>query len=271
MMKKMIAAVITLLTLTAIFPLFTAGAYEDYDDWTYSDYLSGVEDEFGVFDGNDYELEALNKEVRECSEKLGINIYVLIAGEAHYMSDSQTPSFCDNAYDSRFGLDTDGVYFFIDMSGKTPAYDYLSTSGKCISWYRGKTDAIREATYDYLPSSSEGNYAEHHSDVKRGIEVFLDGLVKYKKRYDMRYLRTLPCGAGGWLLVTLISYFIGKSRYKFKDKTNPRIYVSNEESRFNERNDIFIRTYTTKTRIQSSSGGGHGGGGGHHGGSGGHR
>ena len=91
MMKKMIAAVITLLTLTAIFPLFTAGAYEDYDDWAYSDYLSGVEDEFGVFNGNDYELEALNKEVRECSEKLGINIYVLIAGEAHYMSDSQTP------------------------------------------------------------------------------------------------------------------------------------------------------------------------------------
>lgn len=270
-MKKIISALVTLLTLTAILPLMTASAYDVYNEDTGYGY-SCVDDDFGVFSDNEDELYELNQEVQECSEKLGLNIYIFIAGENFRMSDSTTPTFCGDAYDKLFGAYTDGVFFFIDMSGKTPAYDYVCTSGKAIQWYSGKTDAMREATYDYLPSSSEGNYAAHHSDIKLGIEEFLYQLKKYKRQYDTRYLRLLPFGGAGWLIVTLIGYFIGKSSYKFKDKTNPRIYVSSEETNFAEKSDTFIRTYTTRTKIESSSGGGHhGGGGGHHGGSGGHR
>ena len=71
------------------------------------------------------------------------------------MQDSETSTFCDRAYDEWFGPDTDGVFFFIDMTGKRPAYDYISTAGKAILFYDGVTDDIREATYEYLPSSSE--------------------------------------------------------------------------------------------------------------------
>ncbi len=83
-------------------------------------------------------------------------------------------------------------------------------------------------------------------------------------------LFALPAGA----VAAIIYYFSIKSTYKFKASMNPNVYVSSEDTRFVRREDRFIRTYTTKTKIETSSGGGHGGGGGGgggHGGGGSHR
>ncbi|MDO4863303.1 MAG: hypothetical protein Q4A05_03945 [Ruminococcus sp.] len=305
-MRRFISAAVTLLTLMFMLPVFavTASAVNTAQGWSGDTSLSGVGDEAGVFTKHPESLDILNEEVRETAEKLQLNIYVLLAGPEHYMADSATPAFCDEAYDRRFGNDTDGVYFFIDMSGKRPAYDYISTSGKAILFYDGKTDTIREATYEYLPSSDEGNYDEHYFDVRRGVECFLSGLEKYQSEfrsgmkyyYDkdthkyiyyiggelhvtnhkppVIYLKALIIGLVGGGIVNLIAFFIGKKNYKFKGKTDPNIYLSKEESRFSTKDDIFINSHTSRTHIPQSSGGsggghrsGGGGGGGFHGGS----
>ena len=87
------------------------------------------------------------------------------------------------------------------------------------------------------------------------------------------------------MLITFIAFIIGlitslitksciKSHYKFKSSASPDVYVSQQKSNFNVQTDTFLRTHTTKTKIQSDSGtrsgggghshsGGHGGGGSH--------
>ena len=310
-MKKFVSALLTVFTLLTILPftLLDASAYESsYQGWEGDLTLSGVEDDFGVFSSHPEMIEVLNEDIRECAKNLKLNICVFLAGPTHRMSDGQTPDFCGDEYDKRFGEDTDGVYFFVDMSGKTPAYDYLLTSGKAILYYNGRTNAIRESTYAYFPSSDEANYAEHYVDIAKGIERFLDSLEKYKDTstfidkvfYDpntgkyvyykggnlvvtdkkplIEHLRWIPLSLLGGLIMYLIFYFSIKGKYKFKSKTNPRIYVAENQTSYQRKDDIFIRSRTSKTRLSSqSSGGGHsGGGGGHHsggthGGSGGHR
>jgi hypothetical protein len=47
---------------------------------------------------------------------------------------------------------------------------------------------------------------------------------------------------------------------------NPSAYVARDKTNFREKSDTFIRTYTTKTKIESSSHGGSHGGGHHSGG-----
>ena len=312
-MRRFISVAVTVLTLIFILPLFATTAFADNSaqGWSGDTSKSEVRDDAGVFNSHPETLEALNKEVKEISARTQLNIYVMLAGPTYRMSDSDTPTFCDRAYDEWFGPDTDGVFFFIDMTGKKPAYDYISTAGKAIMFFDGKTDDIREATYEYLPSSDEGNYAEHYYDVKQGVECFLREIEKrqgefksgLKYYYDKNtkkyiyylngelkiskhkppaiYFKSLIFALIGGAIVDLIAFLIGKRNYKFKSKTNPNIYLSKEESRFSTNNDELIRTHTSRTHIPQSSGGsggghrsyGGGGGfsGGSHGGSGGHR
>lgn len=308
-MRRFVTAAATLLTMIFMIPLFasTAFAENSAQGWDGDVTLSEVYDDYGVFKDHHAELEALNKEVRDKAEKLRLNIYVLLAGPDYLMSDSDTPEFCNILYDECFGEDTDGVLFFIDMTGKKPAYDYISTAGKAILYYDGHTDTIRENTYEYLPSSDDGDYELHYADVKRGVECFLSDLDSYqsdfrsgmKYYYDSNtgkyiyyldgelqitdhkppaiYLKSLIIALIGGAIVNLIAFLISKHNYKFKAKTNPNIYLSREETRFNSRDDRYLRSHTSRTRISSSSGSGGGsGGGGHHGGgshggSGGHR
>ena len=293
-MKRFAAAAAAILTLMFMLPLFTVTAFADNSaqGWSGDVYLSLVDDDAGVFAAQPEMLEKLNEDVRATAERTQLNIYVLLAGPQYFMSDSETPGFCDRAYDEWFGPDTDGVFFFIDMSGKKPAYDYISTAGKAILFYDGKTDAIREATYEYLPSSEEGNYAEHCYGVKNGVECFLRGLERYqddfkhgmkyfhdkktrkyiyykgdeliisKHKPPVVYLIAALIGLVGGSIVNLIAFLIGKRNYKFKSKTNPNIYLSREETSFSTQNDQFMRTNTTKTYIPQSSGSSGGGGGG---------
>ncbi len=82
------------------------------------------------------------------------------------------------------------------------------------------------------------------------------------------------------LITSLIIFFHTMSKYRSREKVDSRIYISNNLTRFTRSENIFIRTDTRKTRIDSGggSGGGHRSGGGshhshsgHHGGGGHHR
>ena len=304
MRRSLSAAAAAFMMILFILPLFTFDSHAENSaaGWSGDSSLSGVEDEADMFREHPEALDLLQEDVKKASQSLQMNIYILIAGPEHRMSDSEVEKFCDEAYDRRFGNDTDGVFLFIDMTGKRPAYDYLSTAGTAILFYQDNVDAILDAACSYLPSSDSVTESEDYSyDVKYTIESFLRQLESYqedfrsglKYYYDPDthkyiyyfngelkitkfkppavYLKALAIALVGGGIVHLITYFVAKSNYKFKAKTDPKIYLSREETRFNFRDDHLLRSNTTKTYISSnSSGGGHHSGGGHRSGGGHH-
>lgn len=248
-------------------------------------------DEKNLF--NKSQQEDIDSILKLYSEELEMNIIVFTAGNAR--SDSATHDFAANTYDSMMGAEyTDGVFLYLDFSNKRPAYDVLSCSGKAGIIYGKRIDDILDSTGTYLPKS--GTKIDPDNIVK-AIKQFCASLSHYNKDYKpnalayekdevtdvyffksgdefyvtkekapgSRFIRLLISFYGGALAGVLI-YLITKSRYKFKNSANPSVYVARDKTDFIEKSDTFIRTYTTKTKIQSSSGGGHGGG--HH--SGGH-
>ncbi|MBR5513213.1 MAG: hypothetical protein IKV85_04405 [Ruminococcus sp.] len=291
-MKKFITAVFTLLMTLIMLPVVPVCASAN-EGWNGDVSASKFIDNADLF--TDAEEAEINRKVQETAEELEMNILILAAGYEYYMSDEQTEVFSDNSYDTTYGVDTDGVFFFMDFTGKKPAYDYISPSGKAMVYYKENIDSISDEVHFYLPSS-DSDYTQYTDDIMDGIYCFLGQLSEYygsdSSYYDENSDRYYYIEDGGvvttrskplavrlkalifaipiGVIAGLIFFFATKHHYKFKTSANPNVYVSNEYTRFTHREDRFIRTYTTKTKIETSSGGSRSGGGGGRGG-GGHR
>lgn len=271
------------------------GAYND---------LCGVSDTVDLMDKS--EIKELNSLIRKTADETDLNITILL-GNVHMSTDEQTLEACHNYYDQTYGEYTDGIFLYLDLAGKSGAIDAISASGKAQLIYKNHIDDLLKAMYVYLPSSGEKIYSE---DVSMAIKAFCDELEKYEKNFkpnsfkyeydskakkpvytyfrgDKLYItkqkapgarfKVMLTGSLIGTVLSLILYFSIKKNYKFKGSTNPSVYVSHGETTFNEKSDTYIRSYTTRHKIQSNSGGGShsgGGGGGHsgsHGGGTGHR
>lgn len=304
-MKKIIAALFSVFTLFAVLPVMTVTAHAENkaQGWDGNSYASMLDDNYGVFDGYSSELASLNEAIRGCAEELEMNVYVMIAGPAFYdfcRSESRSKEFADTAYESIFGKDTDGVFLLLDFTGNKPSNDYFSTSGKAILFYQKRIDAITSDLVRGLPPSGLDDYTVYHEEVASSVRVFLKDLQKYggsTKKHG--YYRDSNTGnyvyfRNGKLVISrhkppslvmkilffavlvgaivdIIIYFVSKAGYKFKPTTNSNTYLTRDKSKFNTMGDQFLRTKTTRTHIDTSSGSGGGsrggGGGGHSGGS----
>ena len=306
-MKKFIFSAVTVMILLFIVPFdaLKTNAAENYaKGWDGSTELSGLYDEYGLFDED--ECDEINEMIDSYAELLEMNIAVFLPDSSYSgYYDYETEIFADDSYDETFGEDTDGVFYYIDISGKSPAYDYISTSGKAVLWYQKRID---DRTFEHtmnavLPPSGQAIEA---GQIHEAITTFCDFLLNQKdesqsfsKHYKDRSSGKVFYYKGGQLyitkgnapstvmLITFIAFIIGlitslitkaciKSHYKFKASASPDVYVSQQKSNFNVQTDTFLRTHTTKTKIQSDSGTRSGGGGGHshsggHGGGGSHR
>ena len=262
---------------------------------------SGVVDNCGLFEDDPRTLEGLDEAVKACAGNIGMNVMVYIAGEEKaYYTDSYTDEFTDILYDNTFGEYTDGLIYYMDLSGKSPAYDCISKSGKAMIYYDDDTcekifktmdyylpssgnlpdaDRIRDGIYvfcdkleQYNEDASPGSFKyEHDTDSQPNVYVYvMEGktYITKKKAPGEKMLRLMGAEVIG-AIVSLLICIITKSRYRFKSSTNPSTYVSREKSNLYEQSDVLIRSYVTKHKIESSSGGGgyRSGGGGGHGGS----
>lgn len=290
------AALYVLLLMTAVpVTVFAENTAKGFDGDVSS---CGVYDHKGILN-LDQQIE-LNQLVHEKSEELGLYIMIYLSDTAR--SEWDTKDFSDCTYEDYFGPDTDGVFYYMDLSEQPSAYDYISTSGIGNLYYDGNTDDMLDVIFDYLPASGEPIYGE---DIEEGIKVILQQFEKYaekpgffdyyhdsdkgtytyyrdgqvyvgtKKPVSIILRNFLIAGIPVGIIVFLIVYFSVKSHYKFKPSFNSAKYIAGEKTQFIEKNDVFLRTHTTKTKIESSSSGGGGGGGSHssgsHGGGGGHR
>lgn len=297
-MKKVLIIMLTVFALLP-FTATTAFAGENlHKTESVNPEKSGISDNYGLF--SEDELDGLTMLVQDKAEQLDMNIFVFIAGkECSGYSDYKTECFSDDNYDEMYGEDTDGVFYYIDLSQKKPAYDYISTSGKAVLMYEEHIQSIHDACQSLLPpSSASDDYSLYKDDVSSALSQFLTQLdyyydenpsgyyfdessekyfyykggnlvVSYSPPLHLR-LRPLVFAIPIGVISAVIFYFAVKSKYRFKTSANPVAYVSHEETQFLQKDDRFIRTYTTKTKIESSSGGSSGGGGGGHSSSGGH-
>ena len=255
---------------------------------------------------SDTEFQEAMDELQEAADESGMNVALWIGSTAvGDDSDADTIAFCDDTYDSLFGINTDGVFLYLDMSGEYSLFDYLSTSGKGQFYYTSGEDYDRVGTIiqdveEYLPRGEEDLPSAIHSfchDLKyyadMGVPtdtyytynkdtgkylIMQDGQVQEVSELPKEYTATLSWGTIVILAVLIgviafgISVLSIRKRYKFKAAGSLQNYLVANDVQYLQRSDQYLRTYTSRTKISSeSSGGGGGGGGGSHGGGGGHR
>ena len=265
-----------------------------------------VYDEKGLF--TDDELKQLNKLVYDTAKDINMYFAIYLSSEAR--SDDDTQNFADTHYEDLFNMDTNGLIYYMDLSGQTSPYDYISTSGRAMLVYPNERDAGSDNVIDKmlgrifmdLPASGEEITA---SQIYKGIGTICSQLETYNEQsredsiyahdpYKNTYIyeknnetiisSTKPLmsarkyimpGLGVGIIAFLITFFSIKQSYKFKSSCSPMAYVDKGNTGLSVCKDDFLREHVTKVRIQSSSGGGShgggGGGGGSHGGGGGHR
>lgn len=300
-MKKSVLVIINVLLVVMMFAILFIQSATKTDlakgfDGNYVN--SSFMDNTGLIKNSDELIEL----VKETAKKLEMNIFIYSAGTSDKnRSDYDIEQFADGFYDEIYGENTDGVLYYMDVSGRSPAYDYISTSGKAVLIYQENIENIFTRLDNYLPSSTETVTAEHIDNAVKAFLVALEDYSTYKPS-SLEYYHDKSSGKYMFMkngefvvsehkpmvfniilmsvflvvgaVVALITYFIIAHNYKFKKSQNSIIYVKNENTVFRHKSDNFIRTYTTKHKIETSSGGGGrsgGGGGGGHGGGGHHR
>ncbi len=229
-------------------------------------YAYAVAPESKIYDLNDRltdaEEKVLNEKIVKQSEKLRINIAVVITDDlgpeskgylSNYEKETVAQDFADNYYDDLFGAYSDGILLLIDDELQC---DSVSTSGSLIDEYQpyifsGSLD-------DVQPKLKSGNYYG-------AVDIFV-------RRVDLKTYKFADTftpfliGAAIAAVTSLIVCIIIARSYKTHKKYEPKNYNAGNQFSFREKSDSFIREYTTKTKIESSSGGSRsGGGGGYHG------
>ncbi|WP_443965545.1 hypothetical protein, partial [Ruminococcus sp.] len=229
----------------------------------------------------DSEFSAVLSELQDTADQTGMNIGVWIGTtEVGDGSDADTVAFCDDQYDELYGINTDGVFLYLDMSGASHLYDYISTSGKgqfyytnssssdrvseifsCMNPYlvRGSEDipgALHQFCYNLEYYAEKGapsdTYYTYNEDSGKYL-IMQNGVVKEVSELPEEYTAKLSWGMiiliaiAGALIAFGLSLLIIRSSYQFKTAGNMRNYLEAGKIRHKRNTDQFLRTYRTRT------------------------
>ena len=218
----------------------------------------GIDDQAGLY--STYEIEKLEARQQEVSDYTGWNIAVVTTDIGLGEGGSNAIAFAEDYYDKTFGASSTGLLYLIDID-----YRHICIAGNADYYYFNDyrvNKMIDECNDRYMDYDDVGN-----------LNAFYDNIEKY---YDAGYFTEKHFSFPVALIVGLIAAGIGIaivfSRYKFHHKPSANTYLNKGTVNFYRRNDRFVREFTTRTKIESSSGGSSGSsgssGGGSHGGGG---
>lgn len=220
------------------------------------------------------QMEELENKLGILSETYEMEVAIVTTNDAEGKT---SRDYADDFYDTHgygYGDNWDGVLFLIDMDNRQL---WVSTSGLAIRYL---TDARIEKLNDLIaPYLTNGDYYE-------GCMVFVNGIQNYfesgipsdshlnfteggKKPFTNTYGNPLTpknylSFAGIAFLAALIVAFITRAivsyRYKHPHHTVPATLPDQLSVNFTEKQDQFISTHTTRTKIETSSSNGGGGG-----------
>ncbi|MBR6108034.1 MAG: TPM domain-containing protein [Oscillospiraceae bacterium] len=247
-------------------------------------------DEDGLFD--EIQTADLNQKIRSASDYTDMYVAVVIYGpDSEAYSDNTVKTMAMQKYLDLFQpktkTDADGLLLILNLSTR---YAYIATSGMGQLYYSNADSANRiDKMIENMKSSLRAE------DYKGAIMQFCNDVINYYDKgiprgaytkddqtgeyfweengqlvsgtelprfYGKNWPAVIGISAGVGLLTALITALIIRSRYKLVKSLSATNYISQNETQFYERNDMFIRTHTSKTRIDSGGSGG-GGGGGH--------
>jgi uncharacterized membrane protein YgcG len=190
--------------------------------------------------------------MKEKAEELGWNI-VVVSEIGEYTS-YEAERKLQEIYENEFG-NSDGAGFIMTTEvGNPPGEnDYmLSVLAFGDVMFRDSGDAILDAvTEPFL------NYDEYGS-----VMAFLRRCAVYvpPEPYRLQPGRLIYPGVFFGGIPALICIFVVIARYKAHPKVSATRYLNLNETRFWRREDTFVREFTTRVPINTSSGGGGGGG-----------
>lgn len=244
----------------------------------------------------------LSSLISQTSEEINMYVAVVILdrskpGETDEQMEYNAHIRYNELFNPQDGVDTDGALLYLNFATRGL---YIAASGRGMFYYYNGSEENRagQMVENIIPYMKAENYAgaiqQFCSDLKlyykkgipsQGYNKHRDtGKVYYIQNGEIVIADKLPWYYGvKWPLVLGVSGILGalaglismlciKSSYKLKKSLSATNYVSQKETEYYQRDDIFLRTHTSKTHISSDSGrsGGGGGGGGSIGSFGGH-
>ena len=254
-----------LAALVCMMSLMGITAFADDTDYGYFGCIEDHQD--ALTDSQEAQLLTL---LDDTARNIHANVGVIFADS--YMDGMSEVSYAKSFLSRSFGEYSDSVVLMMVQSGSGKV-DQIYATDAAYDKYHSKIDSIFDYVYDGFDSGSGENYYS-------AVTGFCDYLNSHPVNSTEFHLNT---GNVGGIIIALIAAVViangHASSYKKKLPISARAYMKNDMTHFTERNDIFVREFTTSHRVSSSSSsssgghGGHGGrsGGGHHGGGGGGR
>jgi|GEM_PF-2171620 len=258
MMKKLISVMITMLAALIIMAVPASA-------WS-----AGINDMAGLYSAE--ELAHLEARQEEVSELTGWNIAVVTTDVGFGLDGIDACDYAEQYCYDTFGDDPDSVVYLIDID-----YRWISMDGDLLNYFNS-------SRFNTMRDTCEDCYMDYN-DVEN-LEIFYhyleyfynEGTVEYDPsigalgddfeaaiEWDDDKTIDLTMIFGGFiagLIGAAISIGVVLTRYKTHLAPSANAYLNRSSVNMYNNQDYFVREYTTRTRIESSSsGGGHRSGG----------
>lgn len=208
----------------------------------------------------DSEEKQLNELIDKAVKKTEFNIAVIITDD---IGTKNPMEFADDFYIEKFKKDTDGILLLINNDTK---YDQISTSGACIKYFNDKR--IDKVLNNVSPKIKNDDYYNASKIFCQQVEKYYSqGVPSKQYSSDTDDEQTSPLviilsAAGACILIFVIFVLVIKSRYKNKKQYSTTNYLNKNSVTYTRKEDVFVKQYTHKRKIDTSSGGSGGSGGG---------
>ncbi len=251
--KKLFAAAIAAFSAAAL-SVVSASAWS-----------AGINDMAGLY-SND-ELEYLEELQKQASEKTGWNIAVVTTDVGMGLDGIAACDYAEQYCYDVFGDDPDSVVYLIDLD-----YRWISIGGDLYNYFNS-------SRFNAMMDECEACYMDYR-DVENletfyfNLEYYYDmGTVEYDpsigalgddfedaiEYYDSDSGLDMGFVFGGFIagiIGAAISVGIVLARYKNHLSPSANIYLNRSSVNMYNNSDYFVREFTTRTRIDSSSSGG---------------
>ena len=210
-------------------------------------------------------LADLMQAVRETNYSICIVITDDIGSDK---SDYGVMDYADVYYENYCGMNTDGVLLLINNDTK---YDWFSTSGRCIDMFYGRDDDIFDAIYDYIVSGDYTTACQRFVNKVKSTPYQNNSAYNDNNYddYDNSYSGELHLNSSdieGFFSIASFSVFVSltvvivfisvlNNNYKMRKNVDAANYKLENSLFFSHSTDTYLRTYTTRTTVSSSSSG----------------
>ena len=220
------------------------------------------------------EVDTLREGIERFREKYNMDAVIVTSND---LEGKKAVDYADDYYDyNGYGLgdNKSGILLLIDMDDREI---WISTSGDAIEYFTdNRIESIISDISKYL---SNGEYFDACNIFLTDIQYYIDnGVPEGQHTYseEENTLKIVLIALGVAAIVAGVTCIVVVNSYKNSKSVSSVNYVDNNSIVFTKRRDIFVNTFTTKTKIErnnssggngssthrSSSGNTHGGGGG---------